>query len=83
MEIDVNDQQNLVSVWVTNSERERPSVLAQLQDLYKESKEKKYTVAVFHSGQNNLQELTSDLLCHNRTQSAAREVQNKSRGVER
>ena len=79
----MNDQQNLVSVWVTNSEREKPSVLAKLNELYKESKEKKYMVAVFHSGQQDLQGLTSDLLCHNRKQSAAREVKQKSRGVQR
>ena len=38
-----------------------------LKPLYKEYKDKKYLVAVFHSGKENMKELIRDLLIYNKT----------------
>lgn len=62
----------MVEIWLTNSEKNDPKVHEQLNLLY--AKYKEYFVAVFKSGEGNLNELTSDLICYNRKKIAQIEV---------
>lgn len=74
MEIHVRDGSKLVEVWLTNSEKRDAELRERLKPLYQEYKAKSYLVAVFMSGEQDLAELTSGLLCDHRKRSAQREV---------
>lgn len=75
MEIHVRDGSKLVEVWLTNSEKRDTELRERLRPLYREYKKKDYLVAVFESGEQDLTELTSSLLCDHRRRSAQREVE--------
>ena len=62
MELKVHDNTKIVEVWMTNAEKNDPAVQARLKELYAKYKEKKYTVAVFHSGGGDLYQSIHDLL---------------------
>ena len=79
MEINVRDKQKIVEVWLTNAERDDPAVKAQLKPLYAQYKQKKYTVAVFQSGGQNLSHSTLDLLIYNQRRLAELEVQREKK----
>lgn len=82
MEICINDERKTVEVWLSNEEKNNPAVRQRLKPLYAEYAEKKYTVAVFMSGSQDLYSLTSDLLCYNRKHIAELEVeQEKDQGM--
>ena len=82
MEISINDERRTVEVWLSNEEKNNPAVQQRLKPLYAEYAEKKYTVAVFMSGSQDLYSLTSDLLCYNRKRIAELEVeQEKEQGM--
>ena len=74
MEICINDERRAVEVWLSNEEKSDPAVRQRLKPLYTEYAEKKYTVAVFMSGSQDLCSLTSGLLCYNRKRLAELEV---------
>ena len=77
LEINVRDDRKIVEVWLTNQEKQDESLKERLKDLYQQYREKKYIVAVYMSGDLNLTEETSALLCHNRKRLAEREVRRK------
>jgi len=54
MEIEINHQSKLATVWLSQAERENPAVNARLDALCQDCKSKKYMVAVFHSGPREL-----------------------------
>ena len=82
MEISINDERRTVEVWLSNEEKSNSAVRQRLKALYTEYAEKKYTVAVFMSGSQDLYSLTSDLLCYNRKRIAELEVeQEKEQGM--
>ena len=82
MEISINDERRTVEVWLSNEEKSNHTVRQRLKPLYAEYAEKKYTVAVFMSGSQDLYSLTSDLLCYNRKRIAELEVeQEKEQGM--
>lgn len=82
MELSINDERRTVEVWLSNEEKNDPAVQQRLKPLYAEYAEKKYTVAVFMSGSQDLYSLTSDLLCYNRKRIAELEVeQEKEQGM--
>ncbi len=82
MEIHVRDASKIVEVWLTNSEKQDDQVRKQLQPLYREYKAKKYLVAVFLSGSQDLADNTSALLRYNRKRLAQMEVeQQKQKGM--
>ena len=66
MEINVRDDMKLVTVWLTRAEQEDLSLRERLKEVYAEYKAKKYMVAQFHSGTEDLYEGTRDLLIFNR-----------------
>lgn len=75
MEIHVRDGSKLVEVWLTNSEKRDVELRERLKPLYREYKKSDYLVAVFESGEQDLTELTSGLLCDHRRRTAQREVE--------
>ena len=77
MELSINDERKTVEVWLSNEEKSDSAVQQHLKPLYTEYAEKKYTVAVFMSGSQDLYSLTSDLLCYNRKRIAELEVEHE------
>lgn len=80
MEINVNDNNKTVEIWLTNQEKRDAAMREQLRPLYQAYAEKKYLVAVFQSGERDLRQSTSDLLCYNRKRLAQIEVE-REKGV--
>ena len=66
MEVHVKDDMKLVTVWLTRAEQEDTAIREQLKALYADYKAKKYMVAQFHSGTEDLYHNTRDLLLFNR-----------------
>ena len=77
MEISINDERRTVEVWLSSEEKNDSAVQQRLKPLYTEYAGKKYTVAVFMSGSQDLYSLTSDLLCYNRKRIAELEVEHE------
>ena len=75
MQIDVHEDKKLVCVWLTKDEAADTAVDEKLKPLYEKYKQSKYTVAVYRSGEQDLTELTGELLRYNRKLFAQREVQ--------
>ncbi len=66
MELEVYDTKKMVCVWLTHADQDDPAIQDQLKSLYLKYKQRKYCVAVFHSGHEDLEGLTRDLLQYNR-----------------
>lgn len=79
MEICERDNEKLIEVWITKQEREKPEIKEQMAEIYRQGKERRFLVAVFLSGQEELGELTSALLRHNRDELAHQEVEQRKR----
>ncbi len=77
MEINVRDDRKIVEVWLTNQEKQDESLKERLKNFYQQYREKKYIVAVYMSGEQDLMEETSALLCYNRKRLAEQEVRRK------
>ena len=65
----------MVSLWLTNAEKNDPDFRAGLQDIYTKYHTQKYMVAVFLSGNDTLYENTLDLLRFNKRRSAEKDIQ--------
>ena len=68
--MNVDEEKKLVMIWLSNAEKNDPAVQARMKELYAKYKEKKYTVAVFHSGGGDLYQSTRDLLAYNKRKCA-------------
>lgn len=75
MEINVHDDTKMVDIWLTREERDNQEIQERMKPIYRDFSEKKYTVAVFLSGDQELLEETSALLCYNRRRIAELEIQ--------
>ena len=62
----MRDSSKIVEVWLTKEEKRDARLQERLKPLYREYKEKEFLVAVFESGEQNLEELTGGLLGYNR-----------------
>ena len=81
VEIFVQEQGKLVTVWLTRKEQEDSALRERLKSLYAGYAEKKYTVAEYHSGGEELYHSTRDLLLYNRRKLAEAEVQREKLAV--
>ena len=79
MEINVRDSNKIVEVWLTREEKQNANLRERLKPLYQEYKAKKYLVAVFESGERDLEELTGSLLGYNRKRTARLEMEREKR----
>ena len=75
LEINVRDDKQIVEIWLTNSEKDDHALRESLKDIYKKYKQKKYMVAVFESGNNDLYHNTLNLLSYNKKRIAELAVQ--------
>ncbi len=75
MEIKVNHEMKLVTIWLTNTDQEDSALLESLRRQYRFYKDKKYMVAQFHSGTEDVYGLSRDLLLYNRKRLAQLETQ--------
>ena len=75
MEINVRDSSKIVEVWLTREEKQDVRLRERLREMYQEYKAKKFLVAVFESGEQNLEELTGSLLSYNRKRSVQLEME--------
>lgn len=66
MEVNVHDDIKLVEVWLTKQEQEDAALREQLQRMYQAYSSRKYMVAQFYSGGEDLYALTRSLLVFNR-----------------
>ena len=74
MEIDIRENQKIVGNWLSKAERDDPELRDTLRNICAEYGPRKYTVAVFNSGEEDLCDLTSGLLLTNRRKLAEREA---------
>lgn len=74
LEIHVREKEKMIEVWLTGQEREKPEIKRRLEELYRLGKERRCLVVVFLSGREELGELTSALLLHNRDELARRKA---------
>ena len=79
LEINIRDDSKIVEVWLTGEERRDTNLREQLRPLYQEFKAKKYLIAVFESGDQNLEELTGSLLGYNRKRTVQLEMEREKR----
>ena len=75
MEININKERKLVDVWLDTQESRDPVLKERLGLLYQIFAAQKYLVAVFRSGERDLVQSTSDLLCYNRKRIAELELE--------
>ena len=75
LQIDVLDNKKTVAVWLTRAERSDEAVRARIEGLCREYKPKKYQVAVYKSGREDLHTSVLDLLAYNKRRIAELQVQ--------
>ena len=64
--IDVHEDSKIVEIWLDHRDQNDLQLSAKLRPLFADYNGKKYTVAVFQSGKEDLYEQTRQLLLHNR-----------------
>ena len=74
MELRVHQNMKIVELWLTQKERENKELQEQLARMYQEYTAKKFKVAQFHSGADDLYTATRDLLLFNRKRIAELET---------
>ena len=79
LEINIRDSNKIVEVWLTREERQNIGLRECLRSLYQEYGAKKYLVAVFGSGEQDLEELTGSLLVYNRKRIVQLEMEREKR----
>lgn len=66
MELSVNNSGKYACIWLTRADKADVLVMNQLQYFIDEFKQKKYRVAIFESGEQDLVEKTKELLVQNK-----------------
>lgn len=64
--IDIHEDSKIVEIWLNHSDQNDPRLSENLRPLFADYNSRKYTVAVFLSGKEDLYEQTRPLLLHNR-----------------
>ena len=82
MEINIRENDKIVEIWLTNAEKNDPTVQAKLKPLYANYKRRKFTVAVFQSGSHNLYQRTLELLAYNKQRVAELTVQHERNSMD-
>lgn len=75
LQIDVLDDKKIVAVWLTRAEDANEAVRARIDGLCREYKPRKYQVAVYKSGREDLHTSVLDLLAYNKRRAAELQVQ--------
>ena len=75
LQIDVLDDKKIVAVWLTRAEDANETVRARIDGLCREYKPRKYQVAVYKPGREDLHTSVLDLLAYNKRRAAELQVQ--------
>lgn len=75
----MRDDRKIVEVWLTREEKKDIKLRERLKPLYQGYRAKKFLVAVFESGEQNLEELTGSLLGYNRKRVVQLEIEREKR----
>lgn len=75
LEVYIQRNQKRMEIWVPHHEQQDQSVQLQIRDLFQKGKAADLSVAVFLSGNEDLQSLTSALLICNQEKAAAHQVE--------
>lgn len=75
LQIDVLDDKKIVAVWLTRAEDANEAVRARIDGLCREYKPRKYQVAVYKSGREDLHTSVLDLLAYNKRRIAELDTQ--------
>ena len=75
LEVYIQPNQKRMEIWVPRREQQDQSVQLQIRNLFQKGKSADLSVAVFLSGNEDLQSLTSALLTCNQEKAAARQVE--------
>lgn len=78
LEIHAHDDRKIIEIWLSHSEQADTALREQLRAIYQEYSNKKYTVAVFQSGGQDLYEQTQQLLLYNRNRAAELEAKQQA-----
>lgn len=79
LEVNIRHKSKIVEIWLTNIEKQNKELREQLKPFYQKYKKQDYLVAVFESGERDLCDAASDLLCYNRKRIAQLEVEREKR----
>lgn len=79
MELNVRNENRIVEIWLTRDEKRDERVQRELKLVYQSFKGTGYMVVTFLSGDQNLTDTTSDLICYNRKRIAQLEVEQEKR----
>ena len=79
MELNVRNDSKIVEIWLTKAEKQDAKLQRDLKVLYQGFKESGYLVATFLSGDQDLADTTSDLICYNRKRIAQMEVEQEKK----
>jgi len=74
LQIQVHEDKKIVCVWLTKDESSDKATPARIKNVIAQFRSKKFLVAVFRSGTQELTESTQELLRYNRRLIAEREV---------
>ena len=75
LEINVRGGDQIVEVWLTREEKQDADLRERLKVLYQEYRARKFLVAVFESGEQDLEELTCGLLGYNKKRAVQLEME--------
>lgn len=75
MEINVRSESRTVEIWLTREEKQDAKLREKLKPLYQRYKNEGYLAVVYESGERDLWDAASDLLCYNRKRIAQLEVE--------
>ena len=79
MELNVRNESKIVEIWLTKAEKQDARLQKELKLVYESFHEVDYTVATFLSGDQDLADTTSDLVCYNRKRIAQLEVEREKK----
>lgn len=66
MQIEIDEQRKLASIWLTKEEEHKAHTSDLLDFLKEKYRGRKYRFVIFHSGDQDLLDLTKGLLAHNK-----------------
>ena len=79
MELNVRNESKIVEIWLTKAEKQDAQLQKELKLVYESFRGVGYTVATFLSGDQDLADTTSDLVCYNRKRIAQLEVEREKK----
>ena len=79
MELNVRNESKIVEIWLTKAEKQDAQLQKELKLVYESFHEAGYTAAAFLSGDQDLADAASGLVCYNRKRIAQLEVEQEKK----